>query len=527
MKRLSTAIILLLLIAAPVRAATLTWNAGVDSDWDTSTANWTGDIWDNGVPDDAVLDGSGSGTITLTESITAGTVDISAGAYAIASDTLTVNTLITNSSSSACTISSIIAGDGSLYHTGSGVLTLAGNNTFTGGVYSSGTLGIYNNNALGTGPVEVNGGVLKVNDNLSIYNTVTLTNSSNLKVGVNGKTWTQYGDLHLNGTGLYILNDNSANRNAAIRGNLYGFGEVSVGRNYFRIYPSCTNHYSGTFRLYRRGAGDTILAIGEGFNLTNDIAIANSSNGNFRRLELINGSTNGTFSGNISITGSYKADADDGFQIRADAGETITVSGEISADPNDEGIDITGGGTVLLTGISTYNDPTTVRNATLGGNGTIAGTATFTNSASHSPGVDNVGVQTFSNLNYETGSTVIWQLGANSADSRGTDYAAIDVNGDLDFDATTTLELVFTNGSSTVDWSDSFWSIGHTWLLWHVAGTTTDFNDLTLTTNNWKDAQSDLFDTVRSNHFFSIIQSGNDVYIKYAPPPSGSIFYIW
>jgi len=444
-------------------AATLTWNnGGANMQWDTSTANWTGSTWNNATPDDAVFSTNGAGTVTLTEPITAGSVTIGA--------------------------------DGQDF----------------GYVIKSNTLTVTSQ--------------LITWENLDIYSDIIMTGGE-LTLPSNRGGYNLYGDLYLNADGV-MIDPNHINGVINIRGNLNGSASsVTLGRGSTRIHASATVNYGGKFRLHRSGAGNTMLKIGEGVNLTNDIVIASSGQDNTPRIiSLISGSTNGTFSGNIDVS---EEDFDGMFQIRADAGEIITVSGVISSDADGTGVDITGGGTVLLTGINTYNDPTTVRAVTLGGNGTIAGTATFTNSAIHSPGVDNVGVQTFSNLNYEAGSTLLWQLGTNSAASRGADFPGIDVNGDLDFDATTTLELVFTNGSSTVDWSDSFWSIGHTWLLWHVAGTTTDFNDLTLTTNNWKDAQSDLFDTVRSNHFFSIIQSGNDVYIKYAPPPSGSIFYIW
>ena len=520
--------------AMPLHAADLTWDAGEDMNWNTTSTNWgdTVTTWNNGTPDNAVFGATGAGTVTLTEPITAATVNVSVGAYTIesatAADTLTVNTLITNSSSSACTISSIIAGDGSLSHTGDGSLTLSGNNSFTGGVYSSGTLKIYNNNAFGTGPVEVNGGDLIGYESLSIYNTITLTNSSQLRVGTNGKTWTQYGDLHLNGPGLSILTDNAANRNASIRGNLYGFGQVSLGRGYIRIYSSCTNHYSGTFRLYRAGSGDTILEIGDGVNLTNDIAIANSFRGNFRRIGLINGSTSNTFSGDISISGSNKATTDDGFQIYARADETITVSGEIVVDRNDEGVDITGGGTVLLTGVSAYNAPTTVRGATLGGDGTIAGTASINDTAIHSPGNGSFGVQTVSNINYEAGSTVIWQLGANSEVNRGSEFDGIDVTGDLDFDLTTTIELEFNHTGSTVDWSDSFWHIPRQWLIWDVEGATTDTTALSLTVADWADAGGGSFNTMLPSASFSVSVTGDDIYLDYyiPHPPVGTLFII-
>jgi len=458
---------------ADVRAATLTWDAGEDMNWNTTSTNWgdTVTTWNNGTPDNAVFDGSGAGTITLTEPITAGNITIGVNnqdyGYAItsatAADTLTVN----------------------------GTLTAA----------------------------EKYG--------LNIYSDIILTNSGKIACLYNGPSLLHlYGDLYLNNDGVTI-DPSHGNRIITIRGDLNGTAStVNVGRGTTRIHATATVNYGGAFRLYRSGAGDTTLEIGQGINLTNDITIANSHYGNFRRLGLIDGSTNGTFSGDITISGSNKVDADDGFQIHADAGETITVSGEIVfLSSQDEGVDITGGGTVLLTGDSAYNDPTTVRGATLGGDGTIAGTASINGTAIHSPGVDNVGVQTVSNINYEAGSKVIWQLGANSAD-RGTGYAAVDVTGDLDFGGATALELVFTNGASTVDWYDGFWHTRKQWLLWDVEGTTTGTNALSLTVDNWADSNGVLFDSVKEDITFSISQSGSDLYLVYNAPPIGTVVSI-
>jgi len=458
---------------ADVRADQLTWdNGGANMQWDTSTANWTGDTWDNGAPDDATFGAAGAGTVTLTEPITAGNITIGV-----------------NNQDYGYTITSATAAD-----------TLTVNGQLTA----------------------------KEKNGLNIYSDIILTNSGELACQYNAASSLHlYGDLYLNNDGVTI-DPSHGNRIITIRGDLNGTASsVNVGRGTTRIHATATVNYGGKFRLYRSGAGDTTLEIGEGINLANNITIANSHLGNFRRLGLIDGSTHGTFSGDISISGSNKDGVDDGFQIHADAGETITVSGEIvTGSSQDEGVDINGGGTVLLTGDSAYNEPTTVRNVTLGGDGTIADTASINGTAIHSPGVDNVGVQTFSNLNYAAGSKVIWQLGTNSEDNRGADYAAIDVNGDLDFDATTTLELVFTNGASAVDWNDGFWRSSHEWLLWDVAGTTTDFSALSLTTNTWEDANGAAFTNVITDSTFSIGQTGNDIYLNYTAPPMGTMVSI-
>jgi len=54
-------------------AASLTWNGGLPGSWDTTSANWSGSTWSNTNPDDAVFNNV-SGTITLTEAITGGSL---------------------------------------------------------------------------------------------------------------------------------------------------------------------------------------------------------------------------------------------------------------------------------------------------------------------------------------------------------------------------------------------------------------------------------------------------------------------
>lgn len=54
-------------------AATLTWDGGVNSNWNASDANWTGSAWNNGTPDSAFFN-TNTGTINLTEAINAGSL---------------------------------------------------------------------------------------------------------------------------------------------------------------------------------------------------------------------------------------------------------------------------------------------------------------------------------------------------------------------------------------------------------------------------------------------------------------------
>lgn len=82
--------------------------------------------------------------------------------------------------SNSLTVSNIISGTGSVTQAGTNSLTLAGTNTYSGGTFveNGGTLIAQNNQALGTGDVNVNNGTLKMGN-------TSATNKLNLQVGGN------------------------------------------------------------------------------------------------------------------------------------------------------------------------------------------------------------------------------------------------------------------------------------------------------------------------------------------------------
>jgi len=58
-------------IAGSANAADLTWDAGTSTNWNSTDANWTTTTWSNATPDSAIFN-TDTGTINLTENITAG-----------------------------------------------------------------------------------------------------------------------------------------------------------------------------------------------------------------------------------------------------------------------------------------------------------------------------------------------------------------------------------------------------------------------------------------------------------------------
>ena len=107
-----------------------------------------------------------------------------------------------------------ISGSGSLIQTGAGTTLLSGSNSYSGGsTVSSGTLQVGNANALGTGGLIVNGGILDLNgNNVSVPAfsgaggaiTNTLSGTSTLTATIASGTSTYAGNI-ADGTGGVAL----------------------------------------------------------------------------------------------------------------------------------------------------------------------------------------------------------------------------------------------------------------------------------------------------------------------------------
>jgi autotransporter-associated beta strand protein len=186
----------------------------------------------------------GSGGITFSGSSTlqwngTNTQDISSQIQPIASGvTATFDTQANN-----VTLASALSGMGGIVKVGTGALTLAGNNAFSGGAtLSSGQLNINNATALGSGTFTINGGTI---DNTS-SGPISLTSN-------NAQTWgsdfTFVGSNSLNlGAGAVTL---GANRNVTVLGSTLTVGGVigDSGHGY-----SLTKSGAGTLDL---AAGNT------------------------------------------------------------------------------------------------------------------------------------------------------------------------------------------------------------------------------------------------------------------------------
>ena len=152
-----------------------------------------------------------------------GTLQLGASFNLSSTRTITLNagggSIDTNGFST--TISQAIGGTGALSKTGTGTLTLGGNNGYAGGTtVSAGTLAIGNSSALGTGTVLLGGGTTlqAAANGLSVGNAISLGGSATIDTQSNGLTLTNAilggGSLTKIGTGTLTLD----NANAAYTG---------------------------------------------------------------------------------------------------------------------------------------------------------------------------------------------------------------------------------------------------------------------------------------------------------------------
>ena len=123
------------------------WTAGVNYDWDTVTANWSGSSWVNG--NAAIFGPTGIGAVNLGTNISASSLTFNNAGYSIAGGPLNLTAPAALMANADASIASAISGTG-LLKDGAGTLTLSGNNSYTGStIISNGLLVLQNYNSSG------------------------------------------------------------------------------------------------------------------------------------------------------------------------------------------------------------------------------------------------------------------------------------------------------------------------------------------------------------------------------------------
>ena len=216
-------------------------------------------------------------------------------------------------------------------------------------------------------------------------------------------------------------------------------------------------------------------------------------------------------------------------------GQSTTYSGGISGSG---GFSKVGGGTLQLAGANTYAGLTSVIDgglrlngsiagglniaqiAILSGTGTVGGNATI--AGTHSPG-NSPGIQTFNgNLTYEAGAAVKWDLIANTTGTAGVNYDQIVLTaGNLTFSGSTTLALSFNGAGSSVAWTDTFWDVNRSWMVYDLSGgTTSNLSNLALGGSLLDSLGNSLSSTARG--YFTTSLSGQDVMLNFVAVPEPS-----
>jgi autotransporter-associated beta strand protein len=182
---------------AVTQAAALTWNAGVDSTWDTATtANWSGFKWAAG--DDATFGATGIGSVTIAGGgVSANSVTFNTAGYTIGGGTLTLTGAASITSNANATISSVVAGSAGLSTLGSGTLTLTNANTYSGST------------SVGAGRLVISGAtaVSGFGSNTSVASgaTLELNNSADAELAKPSMNLTGAGTVVKSGAGTWYV----------------------------------------------------------------------------------------------------------------------------------------------------------------------------------------------------------------------------------------------------------------------------------------------------------------------------------
>lgn len=311
-----------------------------------------------------------------------------------------------NPAAQTITIDGVMSGTGGItVNANGGTANLNAANTFSGGLSvgptgttattvnlgASSTLGVSagkqirvgNNGAAGTGNqiLNANGAV---------------TNAGSLYVGRpgilnlnSGATWTQSGDMSVNGQGGYASDVNV----------LSGASFTYSGTGTIKLEPAAANaanatlDISGTFttakgfeRTVATSTGNgTVTLLGGTLKLSANVPAITTGNVLFAL---------GTGGGTIDTNGFNGTIA-----AAISGGETLTK---------------TGAGTLIIDGNNTYSGATSVQNGTLGGKGAAASIVSVASGASIAPGAS-VGTFTCAGITFASGSTLAVEIDSTTA----------------------------------------------------------------------------------------------------------------
>ena len=289
------------------------------------------------------------------------------GSVVISSSTagaLTFNTPLAMSITAGGNISG--SGAGGLTKTGSGLLTLIGNNSYSGGTtISGGTLQLTSNNGLGStsGSLTVNsGGVLDINgysptvgalNGSGTIDIVTAGGNPTLLIGSGGASGTFSGVIQ-NTTGALVLTKTGAGTEVLSGSNTYA-GTTSINGGVLNVQNA--NALGGT------SGGYVLVSNSAALQLQGGIAVPVLGGGAYLYLTGQGGANNGALesvSGSNSWAGPIALWTNSGAtRINSDAGSALTLTGGIIDFSGPGRLAVGGSGNVTISGVDAIDSSVT------------------------------------------------------------------------------------------------------------------------------------------------------------------------
>ncbi len=443
---------------------------------------------------------TGTNSYTGSTTISGGTLQLGDGGNTGSIDStssITNNAALVFNRSDAVSFTRAIGGTGSVTQSGSGTLTLSGASTYSGGTtVSGGTLQVAAASALGSGGLTMAGGKLAATSTMTFSKAVgftagtastvaaagnrTLTLAGSLSLGANATATfgssTQAGVVSLTGTSatvdstaaVVVAGGTLRAGNAALAStvfgtaasttvnsgatldlndlnvsihNLQGAGALQTGSK----NSQTTTVEGGQFGGVISGAGKLVKTGTDTLTLTGTNTYGGGTTISAGTLQIGNGGTKGSISGNIVDNG----------VLQFNRSDDIAYAGGISGTGS---LTKSGAGKLTLTGTNTYDGGTTISAGTLqvgngGTTGSIAGNITnnaalvFNRSDSYTVAGDidgtgsltdsGAGTLILAGTNSYTGGTTIGKgatLQVGNGDKSGTLTGAVTANGNLVFD---------------------------------------------------------------------------------------------
>lgn len=327
---------------------------------------------------------------------------------------------------------------GGLIKSGTGTLTLSGNNAYTGGTtLDAGTLALGHNSALSTGTLTINGGTVSASGGTRTISNAVVTNGD---FTIGGSQALEFsGAINLGGGTRTITVDNTATTTfSGVVGEPWYSSLVKAGDG--RLVLSGANTFSGTVTVdngtlaltHSNALGTTgqwnAITSGATLELSNNISVNEggfdvAGTGHSGAGAVHNLSGNNTLTGQLQMTGdtTLKASAGSltlasavntqGYALTVDGAGDMTFNGAI----NGPGGSLTkaGGGTLTLSAANNHQAGTTL------GGGTIV--ANHANALAYGGDISFTG----GTLRYGTGITTDWS----SRIANSSAAIAIDTNG--------------------------------------------------------------------------------------------------